>query len=196
MTASIAKVRVVEIDGIWFRIQRYRCRRSTRGAALLNRLFGAASPQMLASPEFQSMGRAAQVSLFSRLVKAAETTGGHASDPDEVESVFSQLLEWTSANRGEGVCYSPEELDPHGDGWAPVRSLATLDAFDTFDWTSSTALIWELFELNYVPTTAGPGTSAATGPATATTPAAKSPSTPTPGGPSTPTQSLTGVSGG
>lgn len=191
MTISTPATRVVEIDGLWFRIQKYRGRRSSRAAMSLTKLLGGGVITLLASPQFEDASERKRLKSLAELIGASAMTGGQGTNPDVFEQHASELLLFTPGNGGQGVSYAETKLDADADGWVPMANIGSLDPYDFVDYATILALLWEVIKLTMRPTRAGTGTSAGTGPADGTSSAAST--GPTTGSPSTQTPRTTGV---
>jgi hypothetical protein len=191
MTISTPMTKVVEIDGLWFRFQKYRGRRSSRAAMSLTDLLGAGVITLFASPQFEAAGERERIETLGKLIAAAAMTGGKVTNPDVFERHASELFIYTPGHGGQGVSYAETKLDPTADGWVPMVNLGTLDPYDWVDFQTHLAVLWEIIKMMMRPTLAGTGTSAGTAPADGTPSAAST--GPTTGSLSTPTPKRTGA---
>lgn len=190
MTASTPSTRIVEIDGLWFRFQKYRGRRSLRSAVALTDLLGAGVLQLFASEEFEALDKKKQIEALGKLIASAHMMGGRAKDPDVFEKHAAELMHWTPGQGGQGVSYCEERLDPHAQGWVSMVNVASLDPYEHVDFTTHLMILWEIIKIMR-PTRAGSGTSAGTAPADGTASGGRT--TQTSGSQTTPTPSRTGV---
>lgn len=191
MSLDTPPVTIVEVDGLWFRFQKMRGRRSTRGVMALAQLLGAGVVTLLSSPQFESEDDRGRLVALGQLIAASAMTGGKATVPDVFEAQAAELLMYTPGHGGQGVSYSDTKLDAGAEGWVPMASLASLDPWAQVDYSTHLTLLWEVIKLNYRPTRAGSGTAAGTDPAAGTRPTG--PTGPASGSKSTPTPRQTGA---
>ncbi len=182
--------RVVEIDGLWFKFQAFRGRRSTRAAVALSDLLGAGVLQLFASEDFEALEPAQQIEALGKIIAAAHMVGGRAKDPDVFEKHYAEVTGYTPGHGGQGVSYSDEPRDMGAQGWTPMAGMASLDPYAHVDFMTHLAIMWEVIK-GMRPTQAGSGTNAGTAPAGGTTSGA--PSTQTSGSQTTPTPKTTGA---
>lgn len=156
---AATQVTVVEIDGLWFRFQKLRGRRATRGAAAFRGMLGGGSNDVLANPDFWAFGRSSRVEAFTKLMSMSRHFGGRAYVPDEFERDMVEIVHWA---RDQGVSYSDTELAADEKGWAPIKNLDSLDGYDQVDHATWMAILWESTDLTFRPTAPASGMSAAT----------------------------------
>jgi hypothetical protein len=192
--AASPRETTVEIDGLWFRIQKLRGRRAVRGVRALQTALGVNGYLMVSQPKFWT------ATLHEQLTALVTVETQTQSSYDEHEDALAELLAFSSDAGGQGASYRdtpPNPSDP-GRGWIPIRNLSTLDTFDSVDHTTWQALRWEMIKLTYRPTSAATGTDPGTRPA-ATSTQASGPSgqaAPPPAGSPRPAAPTLGISAG
>jgi hypothetical protein len=192
--AASPRETTVEIDGLWFRIQKLRGRRAVRGVRALQTVLGVHGYLMVSQPKFWAATLEKQLTALVTVETQAQA--GY----DEGEAALVELLAYSPDAGGQGVSYRdtpPNPSDP-ARGWIPIRDLATLDTFDAVDHNTWKALRWEMIKLGYRPTLAAIGTDADTRPAVTSTQASGSsgPATPRPAGSPSPAAPPSGISAG
>jgi hypothetical protein len=207
MAARTPREVVVEIDGLWFRFQKLRGRRSWRGARSLRAILGPAAYASISTPKFWTATQDVQLQTLDTAEHLTLTPDGSSVklsapvDNDAAEVAMVELLTYSPDAGGQGVSYRESPPDPARPeaGWMAIRSLDSLDSYDGIDHLTWRALRWEMIKLCYRPTSAATGTAAGTRPEATTSTAASSPSgthARPPSGALGPAASPSGFSGG
>jgi hypothetical protein len=209
MAARTPREVVVEIDGLWFRFQKLRGRRSWRGDRALRVVLGPSAYAMISGAQYwtasedrqlQSLDTAEHLKIQQADARASVDLSA-SGNIDEVEDAMLELLAYTQDAGGQGVSYRESPPDPSrpSAGWMPIRSLDALDTYDAVDHLTWRAIRWEMIKLTYRPTTAATGTAAGTRPEATTSTQASGPSgqaPPPPSGAPSPAGPILGMSGG
>jgi hypothetical protein len=159
MSVDTPPVVVVEIDDLWFRIQKMRSRRSARSVMALTKLLGGGIINLLVLPKFESTDDRTRLIALGELIAGSAMTGGKATDPDVFEAMAAELVQYTPGNGGQGVCYAEEQLEADAPGWVKMVNLSSLDPYAQADYSTHLSLLWQIVKLNFRPTSAGTGTS-------------------------------------